>query len=530
MKQLIFLFISFVFLSTHSFAQQENNRGKYFAKKKYTYAAIPTFAESKSKLPTPILANDTGWISMYWKAWEIAFSNFKSPPKRSPLVSNFIDEAFNEYIFQWDTEFMMMFTKYCHNIFPAIQSLDNFYCRQHDDGLIWRVITEAEGKGHEWGGGEHFARTLNPPLFSWEEVETFNLTGDKSRFAMVLPVLEKYIEWIEKNRKCINTPHQLYWTNGQASSMDNTARDEGRVDGHSSFSEHGWVDISTQMVLQYKNLAFICKELKLSKKEKLYTAKAMAIAALINKWMWNEADGMYYDVNEKGEQVKWKTIASFWPMLAEITYKQKNEKLVANLKDTTSFWRKNVFPTLAANQKYYNPYGEYWLGGVWAPTNYMVIKGLENYDYNEFAYQATERYLNGLYAVYKNTGTLWEAYAPDVDLPATNEGGKDLVRKNFVGWTGCGPITLLIENILGIKVKAAENTIYWDILRTDLHGIKNLACGKANVSLLCKNKFKNNFEIKAITDKNLKLVIKTSIGMTKTFLLKKGRNKFVLGK
>jgi glycogen debranching enzyme len=392
----IFL-LSFLCMIFISFAQNENNRGKYFAKKKYVYAPIPTFADSKNKLPTPILTNDTGWIRMYWKAWEIAFSNFKSPPKGSPLVSNFIDEAFNEYIFQWDTEFMIMFARYCHKIFPAIQSLDNFYCRQHDDGLIWRVITEAEGIDHEWGGGEHFARTLNPPLFSWAEVETYKLTGDKSRFAMVLPVLEKYIEWIEKNRKCINTPHQLYWTNGQASGMDNTPRDEGRVDGH----------ISSQMVLQYKNLAFICKELQLPQKEKLYTSKAQVIATLINKWMWNEADGMYYDVNEKGEQVKWKTIASFWPMLAAITNKDKNEKLVSNLKDTTSFWRKNVFPTLAANQKYYNPYGEYWLGGVWAPTNYMVVKGLENYGYNEFAYQVTERYLNGLYAVYKNTGTLY---------------------------------------------------------------------------------------------------------------------------
>jgi glycogen debranching enzyme len=530
MKTKSLLALSLLFFSIFSFAQNENGRGKYFSKKKYVHAPIPTFTESKHKLPIPILTNDTGWISMYWKAWEIAFSNFKSPPKGSPLVSNFIDEAFNEYIFQWDTEFMVMFARYCHNIFPAIQSLDNFYCRQHDDGLIWRVITETEGRDHEWGGGEHFARTLNPPLFSWAEVETYKLTGDKSRFAMVLPVLEKYIDWIEKNRKCTNTPHKLYWTNGQASGMDNTPRDEGRADGHSSFSEHGWVDISSQMVLQYNNLAFMCKELKLSKKEKLYTTKAAAIATIINKWMWNKEDGMYYDVDEKGEQIKWKTIASFWPMLAGITNKEKNEKLVAHLKDTSSFWRRNVFPTLAANQKYYNPNGEYWLGGVWAPTNYMVIKGLENYEYNEFAYQATERYLNGLYAVYKNTGTLWEAYAPDVDLPATNEGGKDLVRKNFVGWTGCGPITLLIENILGIKVKAAENTIYWNINRQDTHGIKNLPCGKANVSLLYKTISADKYSIDTETETPFKLILKNAKGLIKVVQVKKGNFSFMFNK
>ena len=64
----------------------------------------------------------------------------------------------------------------------------------------------------------------------------------------------------------------------------------------------------------------------------------------------------------------------------------------------------------------------HWLGGVWAPTNVMIVKGLERYGrtggnptdhgFNEVAAEAAERYLDGLAAVFRKTGTLWENYSP----------------------------------------------------------------------------------------------------------------------
>jgi len=177
------------------------------------------------------------------------FSNLESPPKGSPLVSNWIDEGFWPQIFQWDTNFMTMFGRYANNIFPFINSQDNFYAAQHQNGMICRVINESDGSDHEWGLGHNFARTINPPLFAWAEVETYKFTGDKARLSLVLPVLEKYAEWIDKNRTDSKTPHHLYWSNGQASGMDNTARDTGRpTDGdvHSAHDPMGWVDMSSQ--------------------------------------------------------------------------------------------------------------------------------------------------------------------------------------------------------------------------------------------------------------------------------------------
>ncbi len=258
---------------------------------------------------------------------------------------------------------MIMFARYAHNIFPAIQSLDNFYCRQYENGYICREIVEATGEDFVYEGRQN---TINPPIFSWAEVESYKITGDKSRFAMVLPVMEKYVEWLEQYRKKPNTVHQLYWQTGLGSGMDNTPR-----------SGSGWVDMSSQMVMQYRDMAFICSELGYKDKEDKYNKKADEISDLINKYMWNEDDGLYYDVDDIGNQIKWKTVGCFWPLLAGVANTHQAEKLLDNLKNPHSFWRTIPFPSLAADQKGFKADGEYWVGAVWASTNVAIIKGLD---------------------------------------------------------------------------------------------------------------------------------------------------------
>lgn len=259
-------------------------RGTFFYKKAYEKQPIPAFSENKDLLPKPILDSHKEWIDLYWKAWEIAFSRICQPEEGSPLVSNWIDEGLSPQIFQWDTHFMALFGRYAHHIFPFINSHDNFYASQHADGMICRVINEKDGTDHLWGKGPDNARAINPPLFSWAEVQTYMTTGDKERLSKVLEPIEKYVEWIEKNRCCTDTPHQLYWSNGQASGMDNTPRDNGRPapgdgwDFHSAIDHMGWVDMSAQMVMCYNDLSYMCAELGYIEKAEKYKSQANLIS------------------------------------------------------------------------------------------------------------------------------------------------------------------------------------------------------------------------------------------------------------
>jgi len=83
---------------------------------------------------------------MYWKSWELAFRNFPEPATDSGYVSQFIDAAFNENIFLWDTCSMTMFCNYAHPLVPGLASLDNFYAKQHADGEICREINRSTGQ------------------------------------------------------------------------------------------------------------------------------------------------------------------------------------------------------------------------------------------------------------------------------------------------------------------------------------------------------------------------------------------------
>ena len=523
MKKILFILSVSSFL-IHAQYEDTGNRGKYFLKKIFAGSTILNYETSKDKLPSPILENNPEWIELYWQTWQLAFDHYKNPPQGSPFVSAYIDEAFAPNIFQWDTFFMIMFARYAHHIFPAIQSLDNFYCRQYENGYICREIVEVTGEDFVYEGREN---TVNPPLFSWAEIENFKITGDKSRFKSVLPVLEKYAGWLEIYRRKENTKHNLYWQTGLGSGMDNTPR-EGS----------GWVDMSAQMVMMYHDMATMCDELllepeldsklknELEIKSKSFKEKAKDISDRINQFMWNEGDGLYYDVDDEGNQVKWKTVACFWSMLAGIADLHQAEKLLANLKDPHLFWRKIPFPSLAADQNNYKADGEYWLGSVWAPTNVMIIKGLDKfgvgndaaYNFNEFATLATEEYLNGIYEVYKKTGTIWENYSPEAFARGSWS------RPDFVGWTGCGPIELLIENIIGLRPDAVDNSLTWHLTRIDRHGIENLRFGSTIVSLFADKRLKvtSPITVSVSCDNDFELIIEHGNNNYKNFKITKG--------
>jgi hypothetical protein len=97
----------------------DQNRGQYFARKAYIPQPLPKFEETRGKLPSPVYDEDPACVQMYWKAWELAFRNFYEPSPGSGFVSQFIDAAFNQNIFLWDTCFMTMFCNYGYPYVPG---------------------------------------------------------------------------------------------------------------------------------------------------------------------------------------------------------------------------------------------------------------------------------------------------------------------------------------------------------------------------------------------------------------------------
>lgn len=238
-----------------------------------------------------------------------------------------------------------------------------------------------------------------------------------------------------------------------------------------------------------------------------------------------------------------KTAATFWTLLAEVASFPQAQHLVRHLQDSTTFYRQHLFPTLAANHPEFDGNGHYWRGGVWAPINYMIIKGLEMYPYKELAMLASLNHLDNIYEIYANFSpdeqkiapperdgsykTIWESYAPDFKKPATRWDGDYFVRQDFVGWSGLGPIALVLENIIGLQPVAPENSLYWNLRLTESHGVFNYRFGKNTINIHCESNElpAGEASIMIESDSDFKLYVSSQVGK-REFDIKKGKQRF----
>jgi len=201
---------------------EKEKMGTHFAHKTYEPKTLAQFAKLRSRLPSPIYVDNPLFVPVYWKAWELAFHNFREPAPNTGFVSQFIDAAFNQYILLWDSCLMSMFCNYAYPLVHGISSLDNFYAKQHEDGEISRAIVRATGAeygvNHEdkplysragWFGYDEPLKydrnvpvicrgravpypnlqltldALDHPLLAWAELEHYSVTGDKDRLGRV---------------------------------------------------------------------------------------------------------------------------------------------------------------------------------------------------------------------------------------------------------------------------------------------------------------------------------------------------------
>ncbi|MBK6936344.1 MAG: hypothetical protein IPH18_05220 [Chitinophagaceae bacterium] len=200
------------------------------------------------------------------------------------------------------------------------------------------------------------------------------------------------------------------------------------------------VDMSAQMALFADNLRSIASITGHKKDIKKYTAFFNETKQAINKYCWNEEDVFYYDLGY-GQQIKRKHIGMFWVLLAGIVPHDKLDRFLSHLTDPGQFWRKFPVASFPADQPEFNPAGGYWLDSNWAPTTYMVIRGLQHCGKMELAAKLAKQYYWCVAQVYKTTGTFWENYAPD-SLRQGNESRKDFLRLD-----GIAPIALYHEFI-----------------------------------------------------------------------------------
>lgn len=514
-------------------------------------SVLKELSELKDLLPSPVFEREPLWIETYGKAWEIAFRNFHEPAPGSGFVSPFIDAAFNENIFLWDTCFMTMFCNVAHPLVPGISSLDNFYAKQHPDGEICREINRSTGEDFPpwrnsedkplfsrwgWGMPRAFKRTdvryqgreiprpnprltldaLNHPLLCWAELEHYRWTADAGRLKACWDHLVRYYRALQEYLRQGNGLYMTDWA-----SMDNSPRNRFLTGGGTG------VDISCEMALFARQLAEIARIIGQPDAGPGFLAEAEELAGLINALLWNEKQGFYFDLTLEGRQTTVKTVAAYWSLLAGVASPEQARSLIGHLRNPKTFGRLNPVPTCAADERGYKSNGGYWRGATWAPIITMVVRGLEKYGEEALAREIALKHVDLVARVYEKTGTIWENYAPDAPEPGTVF-ARHLVRKDFVGWSGIGPILYLLEYAVGLSASAADNRLDWRIASDGSCGCRNFRFAGHVASLIADaGQKQGERRLRVDSDSPFSLRV-THAGRTLSFDVHKGANVFLV--
>ena len=461
----------------------------------------PGFEAAREILPSPFWKGNEDAIDMYWKTWQIAFRNIKDPAEKSGFISSYIDTAYNGNIFMWDSSFITMFARYGSRAYPFQRTLDNFYAKQHPDGFICREI---------WGetGEDCFERfdptSTGPNLLPWSEMVYFQHFGDVQRIQKVFPVLSGYYQWWMLNR---TWKDGSYWTSGWGSGMDNQPRVPAPYNPIFSNGHMTWIDACLQQLFIGKLLVDFGFYIERWQEIEDIEDGTKSLKKYIHDYLWDPKTSFLYDRYADGSLGPLKGIGAFWALWTDVLEKEELTAFVENLKNKETFYRPHPIPSIPANHEKYQADGRYWQGGVWAPTNYMIIRGLQNKGFRSLAFDLARKHHQQVLEVFKKTGTFWEYYAPETADPGL------LARPDFVGWTGLVPVAILLESIFGLKPDALKNTLEWDVQLTDEYGVERYPIGpEGMLTLKCDSRSSVSQKPRITIQSNISLKLKLKWG------------------
>jgi glycogen debranching enzyme len=329
----------------------------------------------------------------------------------------------------------------------ARESLRVFLELQNDEGQCPQNVTY---------GKRPYYKITNPPLLAWALLAAAEMDDDYELLEKLYPRLSRFHRFLYEHRR----KNGLFvWKHSYESGVDNSPRFTDRAEKVKYDIEHLWaVDFNSWIVLQNDCLAKIAEKLGYTEDQKYYIKRKEELKHLINKYLWDEKTGFYYDYDyQKKELNKIPTIASIIPMIAQIPGEDQAKILIEHIKNEFTFNTLIPFPTVARN--YPDFAKDCWRGAVWINTAYIGVKSLQKYGINQLASELAFKVVMGIAQTYRNEGSIYEFYDPDnfnLDELTRKKGnlykqitlgGKPV--KNFVGWTGLAN-TLLIEDVLGI--------------------------------------------------------------------------------
>ncbi len=161
-----------------------------------------------------------------------------------------------------------------------------------------------------------------------------------------------------------------------------------------------------------------------------WTRRAEERRRRINRLMWDERDGLYYDYNfAKKEVRRYPFVTAFYPLWAGIATPAQAARVVANLQRFERGGGLQTSANVSGNQ-WDAPFG-------WAPMQMIAVKGLRRYGYAKEANRITVNFLSMILKDFLEHNTIVEKYDVERRTSQLGAGIKFGYETNVVGfgWT-----------------------------------------------------------------------------------------------
>jgi hypothetical protein len=339
----------------------------------------------------PLKTTDKILNETYYHAWVTFWSNhWEGGDGLTPYP--YIASAAFMYPLQffWDEFYHAILLADLNDPKLAYQFIDNFSFAQAPDGgmpgglSFTRNVAEYRKEVTRKGSND-----MQPVLVGVTLSQLGNKPGwPKDKIKTIYDTYNKYVNWLYKN-KDIDKNGLVEYTN----SFNSGADDSPRFDSLFAKGNHIGVIQSVEGVEQnvwlsllHYNLSKMATELGLADAAKNHAKKAALLESKIEKYFWNEPDGMYYDINTSThQQIKVKSEFTFMAMFLKNARKDRIERLIKeHLTNPKEFWLNYPVPSVALSEPAFTE-STMWRGPVWPNVNWLICLGLEQQGYKDIA-------------------------------------------------------------------------------------------------------------------------------------------------
>jgi alpha,alpha-trehalase len=190
------------------------------------------------------------------------------------------------------------------------------------------------------------------------------------------------------------------------------------------------VCLNSLLYVYERDAGRIMRELGREREAAVWERRAAERAGRVNRLMWDERDGLYYDYNfREGRVRRYPFVTTFYPLWAGLATERQAARVAANLR---LFERAGglLTSTNRSGSQWDAPYG-------WAPTQLIAVEGLRRYGYEAAAERVSINFLSLVLKDFVEHNTIVEKYDVEARTSSLGAGLRFGYTSNEIGfgWT-----------------------------------------------------------------------------------------------